>query len=59
MKVLAFTDEQFRVVLRALETFVSVEQRLADEQGLDSTADQEVVEDLLDAIEERRSPLDA
>ena len=59
MKTLRFTDEQFRVVLRALETFVSVEQRLADEQGLDSTADQEVVEDLLDAIEERRSPLDA
>lgn len=57
MKRLNFTDDQFRVVLRALETFVKQEQILADEQGMDTTADQEVAEDLLDAIEEGVSPL--
>ena len=59
MRVLALKDEQFAIVLRALETFVSSEQKIADEQGLDVTADQEIAEELLDAIEERRSPLDA
>lgn len=59
MRLLALRDEQFKIVLRALETFVSAEQKLADEQGLDATADQEVAEEILDAIEERRSPLDA
>lgn len=59
MRVLALKDEQFSIVLRALETFVTSEQKIADEQGLDVTADQEIAEELLDAIEERRSPLDA
>lgn len=59
MRVLALKDEQFAIVLRALETFVTSEQKIADEQGLDVTADQEIAEELLDAIEERRSPLDA
>lgn len=59
MRILALRDEQFQIVLRALETFVSAEQKIADEQGLDVTADQEIAEELLDAIEERRSPLDA
>lgn len=59
MRVLALRDEQFAIVLRALETFVTGEQKIADEQGLDVTADQEIAEELLDAIEERRSPLDA
>lgn len=58
MKRLSFTDTQFRVLLRALESYVKQEQRLADEQGLDVTADQEVAEDLLDAIEEGSSPLE-
>jgi hypothetical protein len=59
MRVLALRDEQFAIVLRALETFVTGEQKIADEQGLDVTADQEIAEEMLDAIEERRSPLDA
>jgi len=48
----SFTTTQLRVILRALEGFAKEEQRLADEQGLDATADQEIAEDLLDAMEE-------
>lgn len=59
MKRLNFTTAQFRILLSALEVFVQREQRLADEQGIDATADQEIAEDLLDAIEEGSSPLDA
>ena len=57
MKTLRFTAEQFRVLLAALEVYVAQEQRLADEQGLDATADQEVAEDMLDSLESGLSPL--
>lgn len=57
MKRIAFTDAQYRVLLAALEAFVAREQAIADEQGLDATADQEAAEDLLDALEEGTSPL--
>lgn len=58
MKRLSLTTAQFRVLLSALEVFVQHEQKLADEQGMEATADQEVAEDLLDAIEQGSSPLD-
>lgn len=57
MKTYRFTDAQFRVLLSALEAYVAREQALADEQGLDATADQEVAEDMLDSLEEGLSPL--
>jgi hypothetical protein len=57
MKTLSFTDEQFRVLLAALEVYVAQEQRLADDQGLDATADQEIGEDMLDTLEAGLSPL--
>lgn len=58
MKRIAFTDTQFRVLLAALEVYVAREQALADEQGLDATADQEVAEDMLDALEDGARMLD-
>lgn len=58
MKRIAFTDTQFRVLLAALEVYVAREQKLADEQGLDATADQEVAEDMLDALEDGARMLD-
>lgn len=51
MKRLILNDQQFQIVLAALEAFVKREQALADEQELDATADQEVAEDLLDTLE--------
>lgn len=53
MKTLVLTDKQFRVMLAALEVYVAQEQKLADEQELDATADQEVAEDMLDDFEGR------
>lgn len=58
MRRLTFTEQQFKVVRRALEVFITQEQRLADEQGLEVTADQEVAEGILDAIEDGLSPHD-
>lgn len=55
-KRIAFTDEQLRIVMAALELYVSREQQLAQEQGLDATADQSRAEEILDALEEGLPP---
>lgn len=57
MRTYRFNDEQFRILLAALEAYVAQEQKLADEQGMDATADQEVAEDMLDSLEQNLSPL--
>jgi hypothetical protein len=55
-KRIAFTDEQLRIVMAALELYVSREQQLAQEQGIDATADQSRAEEILDALEEGLPP---
>jgi hypothetical protein len=52
MRSLRLTFEQMRVVMAALERYVTEEQKLADEQGLEATADQETAEGILDMIED-------
>lgn len=56
MRRLSLTEDQLRVVMAALEDFISEEQISANEQGLDATADQEIAEAILDAIEEGTPP---
>jgi hypothetical protein len=46
------SDEQLKVVMAALEVFISREQNIADEQGLAVTADQESAEALLESLEQ-------
>lgn len=56
MRRLSLTEDQLRVVMAALEDFISEEQISANEQGLEATADQEIAEAILDAIEEGTPP---
>lgn len=56
MRRLSLTEDQLRVVMAALEDFISEEQISANEQGLDATADQEIAEAILDTIEEGTPP---
>lgn len=52
----SLTNEELRVVMAALEIYISREQENASEQGLDATADQETAEALLEQLE-RTLPL--
>jgi hypothetical protein len=45
------SDEEMRVVMAALEGYISKEQENASEQGLEVTADQETAEALLEQLE--------
>jgi hypothetical protein len=57
MKTFRVSSEQLRVLMAALEVYVEREQKLAEENGLAATADQELAEDMLDALEQGVSPL--